>query len=69
MAESKSAMVLRDSRVILTVPVTFTAWLINHLVPESERHTPMLSALNAAIDLLHPGHIDREREGCVNKFS
>ena len=51
MAESKSALVLRDSRAILTVPVTFTAWLIKHLVPESERHTPMLSALNAAHDL------------------
>jgi len=50
MAESKSALVLRDSRAILTVPVTFTAWLIKHLVPESERHIPMLSALNAAND-------------------
>jgi len=50
MAESKSALVLRDSRAILTVPFTFTAWFINHLVPESERHTPMLSTLNAAND-------------------
>jgi len=54
MAESKSALVLRDSRAILTVPVTFTAWLIKHLVPESERHTPMLSALNAANDPAPP---------------
>ena len=50
MAESKSALVLKDSRAILTVPVTFTARLINHLGPESEQRPPMIFALYAAID-------------------
>jgi hypothetical protein len=37
-----------NSTAILTVRAVFTPLRVNHLMPESERHTPMLSALNAA---------------------